>query len=508
MSTAVEACCPACGTVSRQRHGQYRRALNDVTVSGRRTVIDLVVRRFRCAQDGCRQRTFSEQIAGLTERFARRTPRLRQVLERLMLVAAGRPAARLTQALAFPVSANTLLRLLRRRPTPQRARAPRVLGVDDFALRKGHVYGTILLDMETGERVDVLPDRTAKTLTAWLRAHPGAEIVCRDRGGAYAEAVRTAAPNAVQVADRFHVWRNLCDAVEKCVVLHRDCLPVPADELTGGPAPKPASLSAPAEHVLEKRVSAEWDSVRASTRRQRHAEVHGLREKGVGISAIAEALGLDRKTVRRYAHAATPEDMVSDRAGQRSSRIDPFLPYLHDRWNAGCTDGARLFAEIRDRGYTGSQRTLRRHLQAVRASGKPAPTIKKQLSVRRATILLTSHPTHLDENAALRRKGLLGRCPELDTVAACVAAFATMMADLDGHRLPAWLDQAHATGLQPLRSLVNGIRQDLAAVTAGLTLHWNSGRVEGNVNRIKRIKRDGYGRASFDLLRHQILHAD
>lgn len=151
------------------------------------------------------------------------------------------------------------------------------------------------------------------------------------------------------------------------------------------------------------------------------------------------------------------------------------VPYLHQRWNQGCTDAARLFDEIRDRGYTGSQRTVRRHL---------------------------------DQNATLRLKELLARCPEPDAVAACVASFAEMMTDLDGHRLPAWLDQAQATGLPPLKSLVNGIRQDLDAVTAGLSMHWNSGRVEGNVNRIKRIKRDGYGRASFELLRLQVLHAD
>lgn len=474
-----------------------------MTLTGRQTVIDLAVQRFRCRAEECPRRTFTEQIDGLTERFARRTLRLRRVFERFMQVLAGRPAARLTKHLAIPVSPNTLLRLLRRRPEQPRSTAPRVLGVDDFATRKGHVYATILLDMETGERVDVLPDRTADTLAAWLREHPGAELVCRDRGGAYAEAVRTAAPDAVQVADRFHVWKNLCEAVEKCVVIHRDCLPEPASE----DEPEHAT-SVPSEATASAAVPSEWEGARVTKRRERHAAVHELLAKGVGISAIAEALGLDRKTVRRYAHAAAPEELAPARAGRRGSRVDPFLPYLHERWNQGCTDAARLFAEIRDRGYTGSQRTLRRQLQAVRASGKPAPKVTKQLSVRRATHLLTSHPDHLDENATLRLKTLLARCPELEAVAACVESFAKMMGELDGRRLRDWLDQAAATGFPSLKSLVNGIRQDFDAVTAGLIMEWNSGRVEGNVNRIKRIKRDGYGRASFDLLRLQILHAD
>lgn len=315
-----------------------------------------------------------------------------------MQVLAGRPAARLTKHLAIPVSPNTLLRLLRRRPARPRAGAPRVLGVDDFATRKGHVYATILLDMETGERVDVLPDRTADTLTAWLQEHSGAQIVCRDRGGAYAEAV-----------------------------------------------------------------------------------------------------GLDRKTVRRYAHAPTPEDMAPARAGRHGTRVDPFLPYLHQRWNQGCTDAAQLFAEIRERGYTGSQRTVRRHLQAVRASGKPAPKVTKRFSVRRATHLITSHPPAEATTGPLPRTGSCRRLRDL-------------LGDDDGRPgrtpLARLAQQAEATGFPPLKSLANDIRHDFDAVTAGLSTQWNSGRVEGNVNRIKRIKRDGYGRANFDLLRLQILHAD
>jgi transposase len=199
-----EAACPGCGTVSARVHGGYRRNLADLAVAGRRVVINLLVRRFMCPVALCSRRTFVEQVDGLTERFARRTPALRRTLERIALALAGRPAARLTAHLSVSVSANSLIRLLRRLPDRQPATDPRVMGVDDFAFKKGHVYGTIILDVETGERVDVLPDRTSETLSAWLRDHPGAEIVCRDRASAYAEAVRTVCPDATQVADRFH----------------------------------------------------------------------------------------------------------------------------------------------------------------------------------------------------------------------------------------------------------------------------------------------------------------
>jgi len=268
------------------------------------------------------------------------------------------------------------------------------MGVDDFAFKKGHVYGTIILDMETGERVDVLPDRTAETLTDWLRSHPGAEIVCRDRASAYAEAVRTVCPDAMQVADRFHIWKNLCEAVEKCVLAHRACLNEPAEPATGGPRQLVASEIPAAGTGLP--VPAALEGLRAVKRRERHNAVRSLFVKGVGISVIAEELGLDRKTVRRYAHAATPEDVPAG-TGKPGNSVQPHLGYLHQRWNEGCTDAVRLCSEIRARGFRGSERTVRRHLQTLRASGRPAPAVSAELTVRQATRLLTSHPDHLND---------------------------------------------------------------------------------------------------------------
>ncbi|MFC9916645.1 ISL3 family transposase [Streptomyces sp. NPDC127197] len=487
-----QAPCPGCGCTSSRIHGRYHRRLADLAVAGRKVVIDLLVRRFLCGTPGCGRRTFVEQVEGLTERFARRAPVLRRTLERLALALAGREPV-------DPTSANSLLRLLGKLPDKKLGTVPRVLGVDDFAFKKGHVYGTILMDVETGERVDVLPDRTADTLIAWLRDHPGVEIVCR--ASAYAEAVRTVCPDATQVADRFHLWKNLCEAVEKCVGEHRKCPAEPAEDTTADTAVVKAGTAA--DDVLEP-----MEGLRAIKRRERHAAAHALYDKGVQIEVIAKTLGLDRKTVRRCAHAATPDDASRGTGSRRYGQIHAYSPYLYRRWNEGCTDAARLHAEIVELGYCDSKRTVRRHLQQIRASGKPAPDKPKELTVRKATWLIAAHPDKIDENNALKRKQLLARCPELAAVADCVRAFAQMMTERCGSDLGSWLTRAEHTGLKQLRSLARGLRQDFDAVAAGLTLEWSSGKVEGNVNRVKRIKRDGYGRVGFDLIRRQILLVD
>jgi transposase len=348
--------------------------------------------------------------------------------------------------------------------------------------------------------VDVLPDRTAEPVAAWLRAHPGAEIICRDRASAYAEAARDAAPDAVQVADRFHLWRNLCDAVEKIAAAHRDCLRPPSNSSHDGPTEPDFCGPEPAEPV-----SGELEGKRAVNTRQRHAAVHGLLDKGVGITAIAETLRLDRKTVRRYASADTAEQLLGGASRRRDTRLQPFLAHLHRRWNEGCTDAARLHAEIRALGYRGSQRSVRRCLQSVRASGQPAPPVPEGPSVRQATGWIVGKPANLDPDDQSHLDQVLARCPELDAAHSRVRAFAAMMDTHDGDGLRGWIERTEATGLAPLRSFARGLRQDFDAVAAGISLLWNSGPVEGHVNGIKMIKRQMFGRASFSLLRKRIL---
>jgi transposase len=198
------AVCPGCGAPSGRVHGIHLRTVADVPVDGRRVVVRVRVRRLVCPTRGCRQ-TFREQIPGVLERYQRRTSRLTRQVKAVVKEPAGRGGARLPAILAAGLSRHTTLRTLLRIPLPT-GRTPCVIGVDDFALRRRHRCATVIIDAESHERIDVLSDRTAGPLEAWLREHPGVEVVCRDGSATYAEAIRRALSAAVQVTDRWHLW--------------------------------------------------------------------------------------------------------------------------------------------------------------------------------------------------------------------------------------------------------------------------------------------------------------
>ena len=456
-------------------------------------LIDLQVRRFFCGNPRCAKTTFAEQVPGLTTRYGRRTCTLQEVLQAVALALGGRAGARLTGRLACAVSRSTLVRLIRGAADPD-DQTPLVLGVDDFALRKGYVYGTVLVDIETRRPVDMLPERSAESFRAWLDAHPGVEIICRDRGGCYAEGAAAGAPLAIQVADRWHLWHNLAEAVERAVTRHRSCLQEPP------PDPEPAP---PAEQAAPTTS----ETGLAARTRARHAQVHAALARGPTITQISRTLRLERKTVRRYATAATADQLIGGARLAQPGLLGPHQAYLRQRWDEGCHSTQRLHQELRDRGYRGSLRTLRRttaqlrHDTAVPAP-PPAPAAKKV-----ASWILTPPGDLADaDRAALAQ--ITARCAELEATRALVREFGDMLRHRHGERLEAWASHAETSPVSELRGFAKGLRRDWAAVSAGLTVSYSSGAVEGHVNRIKMIKRQMYGRAKPDLRRKRVLLAD
>jgi len=486
--------------MSARVHSRYVRRLADAAVAGRRVEIQLRVRRFFCDNATCSARTFAEQIAGLTARHARRSPLLRQMLESIGLALAGRAGARLAGVLGLPTSRSALLRLIRALPDPEIGLVT-VLGVDDFALRRGHVYGTVLVDIATGRPIDVLPDREADTFAAWLLAHPGAKVICRDRAGAYAEAASVGAPDAIQVADRWHLWHNLAERVEKTVAAHHGCLRH-ADVGSDIGTDPGADLADVVETAQQKR---RVSSVLVERTRQRYKSVHALKAQGKSITAIMAELQLARGTVRRFVRATNVEELVAGPRAGRPSVLDDYKPYLHDRWNAGVTNASALYREIVERGYRGRQVTVAAYLAPFRELATAPPVAAIVPKVRHVASWMLRHPDDLDDEQQLRLKQVRASCPHLDTTAAHVSAFAVMLTGRHGERLESWMTTVEADDLPHLKRFVTGLRRDHAAVLNGLTLAYSSGAVEGNVNRIKMIKRQMYGRAKFDLLRKRIL---
>lgn len=489
------AACPGCGQRSDRVHSRYARSLADAAIGGQPMRIRLRVRRFRCLAPGCARRTFAEQVDGLTVRYGRHSLLLRRILETVGLLLAGRAGARLMRQLAAPVSRMTLLRLVRALPEPAPTEVAEV-GVDDFALRRGHVYGTVIIDVASHRPLEVLPDRAAETLAGWLEQHHEVRVICRDRAGAYAEGARIGAPQAVQVADRWHLWHNLVEAVDKTVVAHRaelHALPSAQPEDAEPPPPSSVAQTTPEEGRLATRT---WE---------RFAAVHRLQEAGRSLSAISRELGLDLHTVRRFARAERVEKLLV-KARYRGSLLDAYKPYLHERFNAGCTDAAALTAEITALGYRGSGQTVRRYLHPFRATLTAPPAVPVPPTVRQVTGWLTRRPEDLSEDEGLELKLLLARSDALATTRRQVQVFAEMLTGRHGERLEEWMRDVEDAGAPALRSFVAGVRTDLAAVTAGLTLNYSSGPVEGTVNRIKMIKRQMFGRAKFDLLRKRILN--
>ncbi|MFD4370026.1 transposase [Streptomyces sp. NPDC058486] len=300
-------------------------------LAGKKLEVMLRVRRFFCERASCRKKTFVEQVSGLSERYRRSSLGLKEWLHAVAVEFGGRAGERLCRRLHLAAGRSRLLGLLESPPVPDRA--PRVLGVDEFAFRKGHTYGTLLVDVEAGRVVDVLPDRTSETFAHWLREHPGAEIVCRDRASACSRAVKEAAPHALEVADRWHLLQNLASAVERTCHQHRACLRKRADEETGGLPEAPPLMELPMHEFPRTQI--------IERTRHRHADIQRLVAAGWTISAIARRLNLDGKTVRRFRDTDLNELLASAHECRPAGVLEPFKPYLNTRFTESLGQGQR-----------------------------------------------------------------------------------------------------------------------------------------------------------------------
>jgi transposase len=518
--------CPDCGRTSRSVHSRYDRHLADLPSVGRTVSIHLRVRRFYCRNTTCPRQTFVERLPDLMASFARRTRRLAEAQAQTGAALGGEAGARLLAHLSMPVSADTVLRLIKATPLPDQP-MPRVVGVDDWAKRKGSSYGTIIVDLERHRVVDLLPDRSAATLADWLRQRPGIEIVARDRSTEYARGITTGAPAAVQVADRWHLLANMRQAVERWFTsVHARLQRLPGVQgtismLPGQRRGRFARSASDTQTGLDNRAR----------RLALYEEVRRRQSAGEALIAIARAMQLARGTVHQYARAEEFPECATRRPSR--SIIDPHLAYLQARLAEGCEDAAALWREIRERGFTGTAKQIRRWLSERRT--RPARTAPHRWrgrrpndpagtgcaamrlpSPRQLAWLLVQPPAMLasDDAATVARV-------EQDNDTAIVAKLArrftalvrTCNASQKAHvhtasaDLNTWLAEADASGVPVIETFAAGLRGDRSAIDAALTTPWSNGQTEGQVNRLKLIKRQMFGHASFELLRRRVLLA-
>ena len=521
--------CPRCGTLASRIHSRYQRTLADLPMIQRPVTLTLHVRRFFCDQMTCSQRTFCERLPDLVAAGARRTTRLRTEQRRLGLDVGGEAGARLAQRQGMPVSPAILLRLARHDPLPV-APTPRVLGVDDFSLRKGQVFGTILVDLERRQPIDLLPDRTSDSLATWLKQHPGVAIISRDRATEYADGATRGAPAAIQVADRFHLLQNLREALQR--VLEQQVAAIEAahaplaEPIVPAAAEQPAlteplTVTASADPLVRRSRRERLQAASRARRHDRYTQVRTLHDQGVSIHAIARQLELSRQTVRRFLRA----DQFPAQGQRRTprSKLGPFVPYLRDQLATGNDNAAALWRALRDQhGYIGgrSQVTqwIANHRQlcppgagTVRRGRPPAtqppPPTPRRRSARQVSWLFIRSFDHLDADEQQVVERLTQAVPALQTAYTLGTSFVTMVKTRDDAVYDGWISAAMQSGIGELQSFAVGLARDGAAVRAALRLPWSNGQVEGQVNRLKLIKRMAYGRAKFDLLRQRVLAA-
>lgn len=487
--------CPACGLWSGELHSRYWRTVRDLLPTGMHVVLRVNVRRFRCRSRTCAQLIFAERLPGVAMR-ARRTDRLSQVIASIALQAGGLPGTRMAALYGLRCSRDTMLRAARATPLPQIGQA-RVLGVDDFSYRRGTRYGTLLFDCELRRLVALLPDRSAHSFATWLRAHPGIEVISRDRSGAYAEGAALGAPAAIQVADRFHLLKNLGDCLER--LAQRIGIPPMIEQ--GEPLP-PAPPSPPTPHSQADRAKA----ATRDRRLQRQRMIRELHSQGLSDRAIGRALHLSRQTVSRYLHG----EHVPDNARRRRPGIlDPYPSHLQRRWAEGCHRVSRVYLEIQALGYSGSLANLRWYIRQWRGEWFPlvAGTTRPRVttvspSQFRRLCLIPAHKRTPQDARLLER--LAASDSRLAQGIALGAEFARIVRTRQVADLDVFLSTAAASSKE-FAAFANSLRRDLDAVRQGIAGPWSQGPVEGAINRLKTIKRAMYGRGNPDLLSRRVL---
>ena len=478
--------CPECGRVSERVHSRYRRCLTDLPMAGRPVRIIVMARRFRCDAVLCGRRIFTERFDhDMLAPWGRRTARLEHVVHHLALALGGRPAASFARRLMLPVSKDTLLRVVRRRGSP-RFLPPTVIGIDDWAWRRNQRYGTIICDLERRKTIALLPDREPATAQDWLSDQPQIEVVARDRGGGYALAVAKALPQATQVADRWHLMENashaFLDAVRKSMRQIRSAV--------GAATINPELLT-----------SAERLQYEGYLRREEtNTAILGLAHEGITIKEIVRRTGHSRGTVRKVVRGQR-----SDVFRVRENSLDLYLPWLDAQWADGHCNATELWRHLKRQGFRGCLRIVSEWATRRRRAEKADGALNRTPSARTIARLMTNCRDTLSKAETVTVAAIENGVPLLVEAREIIAAFQAMIRMKSLTDLAPWLERARSS---LVASFANGVIKDQAAVSAAITSPWSNGQTEGQITKLKLVKRQMYGRGKLDLLQARVIGAE
>jgi transposase len=478
--------CPLCGVASRRIHSRYVRQAADLPCAGKQVNLRVISRRFACETAHCRRRIFAERFGDdVLPTRSRRTTRLEYIVHHLGLALGGRPAASFAKRLMLPVSNDTLLRVVRRR-TCLRIDPLGVVGIDDWAFRKNHRYGTIVCDLERRRIVALLPDREVATVRAWLSGRPEIRVVSRDRGGGYGEAATKALPDAIQVADRWHLMENassaFLEAVRRSMRVIRTAI--------GATTINPELLTCAERLQYEGYLR----------RKDINAAIMALVRDAVPLKEIVRRTGHSRKLVRQVSRGES-----TDVFRTRQSTIDFHLPFLDAQWSAGCRNGAELWRRLLVQGFQGSLRVVSEWTTRRRRAEKATDQqLQKVPSARTISRLMTTARDNLSKADTVTIAAIEGHVPTLVEARRLVERFQEMLRQKVDADLDPWIASA---SVSLIASFASGITKDKDAVRAAITEPWSNGQTEGQITKLKLVKRQMYGRAKIDLLQARLIGA-
>jgi transposase/DNA-binding CsgD family transcriptional regulator len=553
ISTHPTSCCPLCTEPSSSVHSSYQRSVRDLPCGGRNMRLLLTVRKFFCRNPECKRKIFTERLSPFVEPWAKVTNRLCEAIQAIGLSTSGSLGARLAARLGIASSGMTVLRRIMELPPP--AGSVVALGIDDFSFRRGRTFGTILVNLEKHQVMDLLDDRSSKTAADWMRSHPEIAYVSRDRGKEYTQGATEGAPQATQISDRFHLVKNLVEAIEpevsRCYKhLRQAQLPLPPPALpkagewrqvpdADGVRKQRAGQASKQERfeqakdlfshgfsvkeiagqlAMSVRTVYRWldredcpahqpEPKEQTERLERFEQAKAFRLQGLSQKEIAGRLAIGVRTVQRWQARETCP--YSQPRRKRRSIFDPYAAYVLSRWQQGERSVSLLWQEIQSQGFSGSIETLYRFVRALRqdSASLPAPGVADRVSVQKAIWLLARPYEKLKANERTDLAELCQASQELAALYSLVQSFGQMVRQREGHRLQDWMQQVKTSRFRDLQRFARGLHRDKEEVLAALTFVYSNGQVEGQVNKLKLIKRQGYGRAGFPLLRQRVLHA-